>query len=301
MVSLRDLHSIDDFRRVVELEHEIWGYTDYADVVTVPVFIITVKRGGILIGAFDETDRMVGFVFSLVGVKDGTPIAVVAHDGRVAGVPAATGLGRELKLAQRERAVAAGFDLMEWTFDPLQAANAHLNFAKLGVVADEYAINLYGESTSALHRGTPTDRLRRAVAAARTARGAADRAYGRSRGARGRSGAGAGRQSEYRIRRMASDRLGRPHAGRSTGLGRNPDWLHRYAAAEAGSRAGVAAEAPGCVSRLLRPRSSRRGLRASARAGRRAIPASPAAMTAAGRPARAGGCGTRSDLRRCCS
>jgi predicted GNAT superfamily acetyltransferase len=69
------------------------------------------------------------------------------------------GLGRELKLAQRERALAAGFDLIEWTFDPLQTANAHLNFARLGVVADEYAVNIYGESSSALHRGTPTDRL----------------------------------------------------------------------------------------------------------------------------------------------
>jgi len=69
------------------------------------------------------------------------------------------GLGRDLKLAQRERALAAGFDLIEWTFDPLQATNAHLNFRKLGVVCDEYAENIYGESSSVLHRGTPTDRL----------------------------------------------------------------------------------------------------------------------------------------------
>jgi predicted GNAT superfamily acetyltransferase len=69
------------------------------------------------------------------------------------------GLGYRLKLAQRERAMAQGLDLIEWTFDPLQAMNAHFNFAKLGCVADEYAANFYGESTSALHRGTPTDRL----------------------------------------------------------------------------------------------------------------------------------------------
>ena len=59
---------------------------------------------------------------------------------------------------------------MEWTFDPLQALNAHLNFTRLGVVCDEYVRNLYGESTSALHRGTPTDRFVVAMAAARTAR-----------------------------------------------------------------------------------------------------------------------------------
>jgi predicted GNAT superfamily acetyltransferase len=67
------------------------------------------------------------------------------------------GLGHRLKLEQRERALAQGFDLIEWTFDPMQAMNAHFNFAKLGGVVEEYAENFYGESTSALHRGTPTD------------------------------------------------------------------------------------------------------------------------------------------------
>jgi predicted GNAT superfamily acetyltransferase len=62
-VHIRDLHGLDDYRTVVALEQEIWGYTDPADIITVPVFIITVKRGGILLGAFDETRRMVGFAF----------------------------------------------------------------------------------------------------------------------------------------------------------------------------------------------------------------------------------------------
>jgi predicted GNAT superfamily acetyltransferase len=156
-IEIRDLHGLDDFRAVVQLEQEIWGYTDPADIITVPVFIITVKRGGILIGAF-SAERMVGFAFSLVGIKDGRPtqwshmMGVVAEHRR-------SGLGRALKLAQRERAIQGGFDLMEWTFDPLQALNAHLNFARLGVICDEYVRNLYGESTSALHRGTPTDRF----------------------------------------------------------------------------------------------------------------------------------------------
>jgi predicted GNAT superfamily acetyltransferase len=157
-VHIRDLHSLDDYRAVVALEQEIWGYSDPGDVITVPVFIITVKRGGILVGAFDDGGRMVGFAFSLVGIKNGQPtqwshmMGVVAEHRR-------TGLGRALKLAQRERALAAGFDLMEWTFDPLQTLNAHLNFTRLGVVCSEYSRNVYGESTSTLHRGTPTDRF----------------------------------------------------------------------------------------------------------------------------------------------
>ena len=72
---------------------------------------------------------------------------------------AARGVGYELKLLQRERALAMGLDLIEWTYDPLQAMNAHLNFAKLGVVVEEYAENVYGESSSPLHSGNPTDRF----------------------------------------------------------------------------------------------------------------------------------------------
>jgi len=125
--------------------------------VTVPVFIFTVHRGASLIGAFDAAGRMVGFAYAVVGMKAGRPLlwshmtgVLPEHRG---------GLGYRLKIEQRSRALAQGYDLIEWTFDPMQAMNAHFNFAKLGTVADEYAANFYGESTSALHRGTPTDRL----------------------------------------------------------------------------------------------------------------------------------------------
>ena len=160
-ISIRDLTTIDEFRQVVALEKAIWGYTDEGDLVTVPVFIFTVHRGATLIGAFarDRTgaEKMVGFAYAVVGMKQGKPM-LWSH---MAGVlpEYRGGLGFKLKLAQRERAIAQGYDLIEWTFDPLQAMNAHFNFAKLGGVVTEYAVNFYGESTSALHRGTPTDRV----------------------------------------------------------------------------------------------------------------------------------------------
>ena len=156
-VAIRDLTTIDEFRQVVALEQAIWGYTDTGDLVTVPVFIFTVHRGATLLGAFEPGGRMVGFAYAVVGMKQGVPM-LWSH---MAGVlpEFRGGLGYRLKLAQRERALSQGLDLIEWTFDPLQAMNAHFNFAKLGCVADEYAENCYGESTSALHRGTPTDRL----------------------------------------------------------------------------------------------------------------------------------------------
>ena len=155
-IQIRDLTTIDEFRQVVALEQAIWGYTDQGDLVTVPVFIFTVHRGATLIGAF-AASRMVGFAYAVMGMKDGKAM----QWSHMAGVlpEFRGGLGYRLKLAQRERALTQGLDLIEWTFDPLQAMNAHFNFAKLGCVADEYAANFYGESTSALHRGTPTDRL----------------------------------------------------------------------------------------------------------------------------------------------
>ncbi|MFM8533532.1 MAG: GNAT family N-acetyltransferase [Acidimicrobiia bacterium] len=156
-IQIRDLTTIDEFRQVVQLEKEIWGYTDASDMVGIPVFIFTVHRGAILVGAFEPGGRMVGFAYAVVGRKDGRPMmwshmAGVLPDYR-------GGLGYGLKLAQRDRALAQGYDLIEWTFDPMQAMNAHFNLAKLGGVVSEYAVNFYGESTSALHRGTPTDRI----------------------------------------------------------------------------------------------------------------------------------------------
>jgi predicted GNAT superfamily acetyltransferase len=155
-ITYRDLTSLTDFARVVELEQEIWG-PGYTEPVPVPILVTTVKRGGILIGAF-QNDRMIGFVYSHPGLKAGRPMEWSHMAGVVDGLRDA-GVGHRLKLLQRERALAMGLDLIEWTFDPMQAMNAHFNFAKLGVVVEEYEENAYGDSQSPLHRGTPTDRF----------------------------------------------------------------------------------------------------------------------------------------------
>src|SRR5260370_41904971 len=155
-VTYRDLTRLEEFAGVVDIERVIWG-PGYVDVVPTSILTISVKRGGILIGAFDD-ERMVGFVYSLPGIKNGKPTQW-SHMLGVLDEFRHDGVGRQLKRLQRERALAMGLDLIEWTFDPLQAINAHLNFAKLGVVAEEYEENIYGESASPLHKGTPTDRL----------------------------------------------------------------------------------------------------------------------------------------------
>jgi len=155
---IRALTTIEECRRVAALEREIWGYTDSEDVVPPPVLIVSALRGGILLGAFDDGGEMQGFVYSIPAVKNGQ----LTQWSHMLGVrPAArdAGVGARLKLAQRDAALAAGVTLIEWTFDPLQALNAHFNFTRLGVVVEEYEENIYGESSSPLHRGSPTDRF----------------------------------------------------------------------------------------------------------------------------------------------
>ena len=101
---------------------------------------------------------MKGFVYSMPAIKEGRPTQWSHMLGVTPDVRGA-GLGARLKLAQREARARHGHRLIEWTYDPLQALNAHLNFAKLGVVVEEYEENIYGDSSSPLHRGTPTDRF----------------------------------------------------------------------------------------------------------------------------------------------
>lgn len=157
-MQIRPLITLDECRKVVELEKAVWEYSDSEDVVPAPILIVSAKRGGILLGGFDDTGEMKGFVYSLAAVKDGRPTQW-SHMLGVTADARDSGLGARLKLAQREHAMRMGIDLIEWTYDPLQALNAHLNFAKLGVVVQEYAENIYGDSSSPLHHGTPTDRF----------------------------------------------------------------------------------------------------------------------------------------------
>jgi predicted GNAT superfamily acetyltransferase len=157
-MQIRDLTTLDECRQVAELEKDIWAYTDADDIVPPPVLIVSVKRGGILLGAFDPDGTMRGFVYSIPAVKEGR-LTQWSHMLGVARAARGSGVGAALKLAQRDRALAMGIDLIEWTFDPLQAENAHLNFAKLGVVVEEYEENIYGQSSSPLHSGSPTDRF----------------------------------------------------------------------------------------------------------------------------------------------
>jgi predicted GNAT superfamily acetyltransferase len=158
-IVIRDIADISEMRAVETLQKEIWGVAD-REIFPALALIPMLEVGGVLIGAFDR-DRMVGFVFGFPGYHPPTASGrVILHSDMLAVRPEyrSVGLGYKLKLAQRDRALAKGIETISWTFDPLQSLNAYLNIGKLGVIADRYRVNYYGETTSFLHR-SGTDRL----------------------------------------------------------------------------------------------------------------------------------------------
>ena len=160
-VTIRDLESFDDLKQVEAVEREVWGLEDQ-DVTPLTLAVATKEAGSIWLGAFDGS-QLVGFAFGFLGHEHGRLI-VHSHMLAVRGPYQNFDLGYKLKVAQRERTLAMRFDNlpiseMTWNFDPLQSKNAHLNFAKLGVISEAYKVDFYGpETSSVLHRNR-TDRL----------------------------------------------------------------------------------------------------------------------------------------------
>lgn len=155
-VVIQKCETLAEMQACFALQREAWKFSD-ADLVPVRMFVVAVKIGGHVVGAFDGDD-LVGFAIAIPGVRDGV---VYLHSQMLAVRKEYRnlGLGRGLKLAQRADALERGFDLMEWTFDPLEIKNAYLNIEKLGAIARRYNVNQYGITSSPLQGGLPTDRL----------------------------------------------------------------------------------------------------------------------------------------------
>ncbi len=155
-ITVRALESPDDFRGCVRLQKEIWGFSD-EDSLPVRLFIVARRIGGQIFGAFDG-DELIGFCVALPGLKPGGPPFLHSNMLGVRDRYRDHGLGRRLKLAQRDDAVARDIGLIEWTFDPFELKNAYFNMERLGAVVQRYVLNQYGITSSALHGGLPTDR-----------------------------------------------------------------------------------------------------------------------------------------------
>ena len=167
MIEIRPCEGFDELEACVQLQIATWGY-DESDVIPRKTFLVAQSIGGQVIGAFDSeipggsAKAMVGFVFSLPGVKTGSGLPRAYLHSHMLAVKDAyrnRGLGRQLKLEQRREALSRGIRHIEWTFDPLEIKNAFLNICRLGAIVRSYRPDFYGVSSSRLQGGLPTDRL----------------------------------------------------------------------------------------------------------------------------------------------
>ena len=154
-MTIRPLTGIPEFEKCVELQREIWGMPDL-DLVPSRIYVVQSHIGGLILGAFDD-DRLIGYLTTMPGIRDGmaywhSQMMAVAADHQNSGI------GVQLKLAQRDHALQCGIKLIQWTFDPLESKNAYLNITKLGVIVREYCVNLYGLPAARLHQVLETDR-----------------------------------------------------------------------------------------------------------------------------------------------
>jgi predicted GNAT superfamily acetyltransferase len=166
VIEIRQLSSLDEFSDVLRLQQVIWGFADI-ELLPLRFLVVVSKVGGHVFGAYDGAE-MVGFCFAIPGVKTG---GVKTGGVKTGGLPYLhshmlgvlpeyhnAGIGRRLKLRQRDEALSRAIELIEWTFDPLELKNAFLNIEKLGAIVRRYYPNQYGTTSSPLHGGLPTDR-----------------------------------------------------------------------------------------------------------------------------------------------
>jgi predicted GNAT superfamily acetyltransferase len=162
--TIRKCEALEEMQACFALQKEVWRFAD-ADLIPVRIFVLAAKIGGQVIGAFvprkdarEGGSDLVGFALAIPAMRNGhcylhSQMLAVRQTYRN------EGLGRRLKLYQREDALARGFELMEWTFDPLEIKNAYLNIEKLGAITRRYNVNQYGITSSPLQGGLPSDRL----------------------------------------------------------------------------------------------------------------------------------------------
>jgi len=155
-IIVRKCQKLEEFHQCVDLQREIWGEADL-EVEPATMFVVAAHSGGQVLGAFDG-GRLVGYTLAVVGLRNGVPY-LHSHMTGVQVDYRDRGVGRMLKLFQREEALGRGIRLIQWTFDPLELRNAHFNLNRLGVICRSYLPNLYGVTTSPLHHGMDTDRL----------------------------------------------------------------------------------------------------------------------------------------------
>src|SRR6195256_3519607 len=157
-VRIRDVRGAEELRACQDLQRRAWGITEDGYVLPVATMAGAQKVGGLILGAFDAKNLLVGFAFAFLGrLKD----RLILYSQLTGVHPAhqSSGIGRLLKFEQRRRARAMGLEAVVWAFDPLQASNAAFNLGVLGATCRTYELDMYGSRADAVYGGlgtTPT-------------------------------------------------------------------------------------------------------------------------------------------------
>jgi predicted GNAT superfamily acetyltransferase len=157
-IDVRDVRGPAELRACQALQRRTWGITEDGYLVPVATMAAAQKVGGLVLGAFDTQDHLLGFAFAFLGRLNQqlvlySQLAAVEPDSQ------GLGIGRRLKQEQRKRAQEADLDAVVWAFDPLQASNASFNLGVLGATSRTYEVDMYGSRSDALNAGLATDRL----------------------------------------------------------------------------------------------------------------------------------------------
>ncbi|MCT6925584.1 GNAT family N-acetyltransferase [Metasolibacillus sp.] len=153
MIAIRELTTIEEMELVQQLEWKVWGISP---IPTHQTFTV-VKNGGIIVGAFDA-DKLIGFSYAFAGWKNEKSY-LCSHMLGIDNAYRSQQIGEQLKLAQRNIAIQKGYELMTWTYDPLETRNGFLNLTKLNGICDTYIENCYGEMQDGFNKGLPSDRF----------------------------------------------------------------------------------------------------------------------------------------------
>jgi predicted GNAT superfamily acetyltransferase len=156
-VEIRLVRSQQEYAACEAMSRDIWG-AEERNVVPRELLLTMQLNGGLVHGAFLPDDRLIGFCFGFAGLRDGL-LRLCSHQLGVQPEFRGSGIGVALKRRQKDDALALGYELITWTFDPLEARNAYINLNRLGCIARRYDRDHYGSMEDELNRGLPSDRF----------------------------------------------------------------------------------------------------------------------------------------------
>ncbi len=140
-IEIRECASVEELTQCVALQREVFALPEI-EISPVRHLIVTRQAGGFTLGAF-AAGKLAGFVLSVAAFV-GNEKFFYSHMTAVKKDFQSSGIGAQLKWAQRARALEKGVNYIKWTFQPVQARNAFFNLEKLGAIVRRYEPNFYG-------------------------------------------------------------------------------------------------------------------------------------------------------------